>query len=1002
MLGEAGADDLHLFTPPSTSGRPWAALEEVGDAGIHGALKRDLGGEAPTTLAALAAGLASDEASVRLATIFAFGPFLAAWTDAESSAAAASKLAEAFVHARNAERQAIVGVFLRLPRKVPNPEVLVDKVKMVLYSNDVLGRCLTLEIVGALGTEDPDVHNRALLALQSPLQAEVEAACGAVAALSRRSGAFAAAALPSLLRAGSDMRRSCSVQCSAVKGLRHMGHTWELATEAQRGGEALLRGMPPSPVAVQILRALTALAERCPATLRRHGELLWEFLPLHEEAALPNIERLLPAILQVCPDIVDPGPLLDLFDIGLGARGRATVASIFLLLLSEGAAGVPAFDAGTAARVQAVGLLLLGDKHDLVQARGAQICLAGPAEQPWVAAQAVSALVDADLAFLPPAPDLAPDLLSDLETKLGLDVRRAQTEGRARSRGRGREGALGSELRRAWALVSKLVPRNPALLPLAVKRLALTLKRLARAWESTAGEAGALGPTRLCGRLNDLAGTQPGKVLRSTFVDLIESIGALAPTLAYHLVPGLLLSFVGTGRSRALSTIHGLMDRLSRRKAFYEMYKVVQMCCVAGLYDVPDKHLPRLLACDVSDRVVFWLQAVQLAASAENGLKEQLSTDALETASEALGRAVACLGSACDPKHHFVFQRKWVSLRAREIDDIKVVLAALDDMTATSVADAVASVGLGAWLTAKSFRMTSQSYESLLLTSYGISRRSSVCLKLAEARCALVSCALTVALDGYGLFLALEGAKDFDSDWGAVASLEHVSDALSLLKAQTGVDSPLAGVLESLEGLLADMATVQRPVFQHLDVSAEPPQAKAKRAQAAQDILRRCLVLFARMGNAAPPFFFCTRPSTHLEIRAPHGKLKYLKRGGMDVIAVPLDGALKYVPGATPSPCAVLLLAELVPARDKLLGRVFNGGRFLPGDQFSAVAADEEQAWSNRTDLQGDRLSGVCQVDVSALPRGAYRAVIIARIKCGDGSTWELPAALHPAVLVLE
>ena len=57
MLGEAGADDLHLFTPPSTSGRPWAALEEVGDAGIHGALKRDLGGEAPTTLAALAAGL---------------------------------------------------------------------------------------------------------------------------------------------------------------------------------------------------------------------------------------------------------------------------------------------------------------------------------------------------------------------------------------------------------------------------------------------------------------------------------------------------------------------------------------------------------------------------------------------------------------------------------------------------------------------------------------------------------------------------------------------------------------------------------------------------------------------------------------------------------------------------------------------------------------------------------------------------------------------------------
>ena len=109
-------------------------------------------------------------------------------------------------------------------------------------------------------------------------------------------------------------------------------------------------------------------------------------------------------------------------------------------------------------------------------------------------------------------------------------------------------------------------------------------------------------------------------------MDLIGSIGALAPTLAYHLVPGLLLSFVGTGRSRALSTVHGLMDRLSRRKAFYEMYKVVQMCCVAGLYDVPDKHLPRLLACDVSDRVVFWLQAVQLAASAENGLKEQLST----------------------------------------------------------------------------------------------------------------------------------------------------------------------------------------------------------------------------------------------------------------------------------------------------------------------------------------------------------------------------------------
>ena len=182
--------------------------------------------------------------------------------------------------------------------------MLVERLKIVLYSNDCAGRQLTLRVLGELAplsAESTEVVWQVLARLGSVHAGEQREAARAAERLCRCSREAAEHALPRLLGLLGGLRSADrEARAAAARALASMGHSWDLALQAQLGGEALLTGGGlEAGLADEVLRALTVLGVRCPATLRRQAALLWGRMVGHCRVGLLCVERLLPAAARL-------------------------------------------------------------------------------------------------------------------------------------------------------------------------------------------------------------------------------------------------------------------------------------------------------------------------------------------------------------------------------------------------------------------------------------------------------------------------------------------------------------------------------------------------------------------------------------------------------------------------------------------------------------------------------------------------------------------------------
>ncbi|KAK9817124.1 hypothetical protein WJX72_009853 [[Myrmecia] bisecta] len=144
-----------------------------------------------------------------------------------------------------------------------NSAMLVKHILLVTSSTDAVARAYALRLLGHFAPQlanHLEVHHKVREAMSSHDRVEVEAAATAGCQLAAVSKLFAATSLPHILGICGAAGTLPETRCRLLPMLRHMGHTSQLAFQAQQGAQQLLQGRTAigqldSQAATSLLRA---------------------------------------------------------------------------------------------------------------------------------------------------------------------------------------------------------------------------------------------------------------------------------------------------------------------------------------------------------------------------------------------------------------------------------------------------------------------------------------------------------------------------------------------------------------------------------------------------------------------------------------------------------------------------------------------------------------------------------------------------------------------------
>ena len=928
-------------------------------------------------------------------------------------------------------------------RALAGAGLLVERLKIVLYSNDCAGRQLTLRVLGELAplsAESTEVVWQVLARLGSVHAGEQREAARAAERLCRCSREAAEHALPRLLGLLGGLRSADrEARAAAARALASMGHSWDLALQAQLGGEALLTGGGlEAGLADEVLRALTMLGVRCPATLRRQAALLWGRMVGHCRVGLLCVERLLPAAARLAPDLV-PGLVAAAVDVFRAPAARLperlAAARVARAALRAGdlppAAAMPALDMGRQ--------LLASCDGPAERLLGAQLVFglashAGPS----AVLQAAAALLDVEVRRARPPRDVAGLPLAEaLALADELGVPHGHT-----GRGAGGRGRLAREVRATWRGLAGLLKARPEHHRLVFGLCRRTLTGLVAglggenagappAADEGGEEAPRLEAARvLCRALAGVLGdgaVELGAESEMQLVGLALQVSRASPALVPDILPALLARSFTPGSEGARATAvaeagaRGAAAGEGSGRAYWR-YKTVQAAMTHGAHALVHPWAGRLAKAGSveDDRVWWWLQAVGHVCASEVALQGSAgglrpggtaSTPGGGPAkgggapSQHLLSAAKCLGAACDARTGFGFQRRWVAVRAMEQDAVRAMQALLEKMDQGVDPGEAPGVGRGGWAAARDFWSAAESWEHLLRGSFGMSRHSVQSISLSVARCRLLSHAAGAALRCYG----------FEADGRQyaprVSSREEVLHSLAAFAEVPGrpASIPACRSFQEVCRATLDELCRLRAGPDAVAVGAGDGHPKATAAAA----LRACLrATHASASSPVPAQFFCMRPAARMALDpAAAGPLLEFRRGcGLSALTFAVSGVLAHLPprdsgGGRSPPQALLLAAELVSCGDPDLARV-GADHPLPGAHLpprgGAQPAGASCGGAQRIQLFGPEcgFSGECTADVSDLAPGAYALVAVATLECQDGSQWDLPVGRVPELTV--
>lgn len=919
----------------------------------------------------------------------------------------------------------------------------MERLKIVLYSNDREGRELTLRVLGELAplsAESAEVVWQVLARLGSVHAGEQREAARAAERLCRCSQEAAEHALPRLLGLLGGLRSAdWEARAAAARALASMGHSWDLALRAQLGGEALLQGGGlEAGLADEVLRALTVLGVRCPATLRRQVALLLDRMGGHCRVGLLCAERLLPAAARLAPDLVPSlvAAAVDAFS-APAARlpERLAAARVVRAALRAGdlppTAAMPALDMGRQ--------LLAGCDGSAERLLGSQLVFALAAHTgPSPVLQAAAALLDVEVRrALPPREVAGLPLAEVLALADELGVPRGQ-----RGRGAVGRGRLAGEVRAAWRGLEGLLQARPEHHRLVFGLCRRTLTGLVaglggkntsapqaareRGEESPRLEAARVLCRALAGVLGEGA-VELGAESEMQLAGLALQVSRSAPALVPDILPALLAHSFSPGsegaRAAAMAEVgaRGAAAGEGSGQAYWR-YKTVQAAMTHGAHALVHPWAGRLAESGAveDDRVWWWLQAVGHVCASEVAL--QGSAGGLGPGGKAsfpgaglskgggapsqhLLSAAKCLGAACDARMGFGFQRRWVAVRAMEQDAVRAMQALLEKMDQGVDPGQAPGVGRGGWAAARDFWSAAESWEHLLRGSFGVSRHSIQSVSLSIARCRFLSHAAVVALKCYGF------EPDGQKRASQVSSKEEVLHALAAF-------AEVPGRPASIPACRSFQVVCRAALEEHCLLPVGPDAMEVGegdgclRAKAAA-ALRACLrVTYASSLSPMPAQFFCMRPGVRMSLDpAAAGPLLEFRKGcGLSALTFAVSGVLSHLPprdggGGRSSPQALLLAAELVGCDDPDLARV-GADHPVPGAHLpprgGVQPAGATFGGSQRIPLFGPEcgFSGECTADVSGLPPGSYALVAVATLECQDGSQWDLPVGRVPELTV--
>ncbi|KAI8823165.1 uncharacterized protein EV422DRAFT_523594 [Fimicolochytrium jonesii] len=244
-------------------------------------------------LVALDRGFKSLRLDEQIQSVLKFIEFFQKYDSASVVGPGFIKLAEYWRTSNNIVRQYIFKVIKHSTGALvhlSNADDVLRRIAVLLTSNDVLARTLTLRVLGymaVIAVNNFEVHHGIRLMLDSKDSMEVEAALFAAEKLSFKSEAFCVNHLPKLRSMVEDKGQPTVIKLKVIRVFKNMYHHPALASAARDACLRYLISAKGDEPVLTTLRTLTILAVRCVFQIGEQIDLLLRYL---EEATRTTVQ----------------------------------------------------------------------------------------------------------------------------------------------------------------------------------------------------------------------------------------------------------------------------------------------------------------------------------------------------------------------------------------------------------------------------------------------------------------------------------------------------------------------------------------------------------------------------------------------------------------------------------------------------------------------------------------------------------------------------------------